>query len=388
MQNEDLRKWFKEKWVNIGKKDKSGKHPPCGTSGKKSGYAKCVPSAKAARMSKKEKASATRRKRAAQNKAGRGGKNSPGQGKKPIRVKTEGLALSPLVEKNVPTNPSLWAAKKAAAKRKFDVYPSAYANGWAARQYKKAGGGWRKSKGSKNEMEENFADGKNPERKGISKRVGIPKKPTLTQLAKLAKAKGEKGRMARWQLNMRRGKKKNEAVVTSLKSVVEAWIGPEGHETSVQTCMKCKGADYIVDPECSHCGGVGSVQGVDYQLGVDGMPLPWEYQPDHITKPESNEMMGDDTNEISMQQALKMTGHKGGLRKTTAGTQASTRGIGGGTQKQFKARNTKMARATGGSRRQVGGRKVFAGTQKQKRMAKATKKLQSRLGGGALKTLY
>ena len=33
--NEDLRNWFKKKWVNIGKKDKSGKHPPCGTSGKK-----------------------------------------------------------------------------------------------------------------------------------------------------------------------------------------------------------------------------------------------------------------------------------------------------------------------------------------------------------------
>jgi hypothetical protein len=44
--NEDLNKWFKEKWVNIGKKI-DGKHPPCGTSGKKSGYAKCVPAAKA-----------------------------------------------------------------------------------------------------------------------------------------------------------------------------------------------------------------------------------------------------------------------------------------------------------------------------------------------------
>ena len=29
---EDLRNWFKKKWVNIGKKDKDGKHPPCGTS--------------------------------------------------------------------------------------------------------------------------------------------------------------------------------------------------------------------------------------------------------------------------------------------------------------------------------------------------------------------
>ena len=88
--NEDLRNWFKSKWVNIGKKDKSGKHPPCGTSGSKSGYAKCVPAAKAKTMSKKEKESATRRKRAAQNKAGRGGTSDlKGGGKKPIRVNTK-----------------------------------------------------------------------------------------------------------------------------------------------------------------------------------------------------------------------------------------------------------------------------------------------------------
>lgn len=86
--NEDLRNWFKQKWVNIGKKDKSGKHPECGTSGKKRGYAKCVPASKAASMSKKEKESATRRKRAAQNKAGRGGKKIKGQGRKPVRVST------------------------------------------------------------------------------------------------------------------------------------------------------------------------------------------------------------------------------------------------------------------------------------------------------------
>ena len=48
-----------------------------------------------------------------------------------------------IAEKSVPNNPKLWAAKKAAAKAKFDVYPSAYANGWAAKAYKKAGGTWR-----------------------------------------------------------------------------------------------------------------------------------------------------------------------------------------------------------------------------------------------------
>ena len=88
--NENLRKWFNQRWVNIGKKKKGGGHPACGTSGKKRGYAKCVPASKAARMSDKEKASATRRKRAAQNKKGRGGTSSlKGGGKKPIYVSTK-----------------------------------------------------------------------------------------------------------------------------------------------------------------------------------------------------------------------------------------------------------------------------------------------------------
>jgi len=50
------------------------------------------------------------------------------------------------LEKNVPTDPSKWSYYKAQAKKKFDVYPSAYANGWAAKQYKAAGGGWKKGK--------------------------------------------------------------------------------------------------------------------------------------------------------------------------------------------------------------------------------------------------
>ena len=48
--------------------------------------------------------------------------------------------------KNCPTDPGKWAASKAAAKSKFKVYPSAYANGWAAKNYKKKGGGWKKCK--------------------------------------------------------------------------------------------------------------------------------------------------------------------------------------------------------------------------------------------------
>lgn len=48
-----------------------------------------------------------------------------------------------LEEKNVPTSPEKWSQAKAQAKAKFDVYPSAYANGWAAKKYKEMGGGWK-----------------------------------------------------------------------------------------------------------------------------------------------------------------------------------------------------------------------------------------------------
>ena len=40
----------------------------------------------------------------------------------------------------------LCAKGKAAAKRKFDVYPSAYANAWASKWYKSKGGTWSKKK--------------------------------------------------------------------------------------------------------------------------------------------------------------------------------------------------------------------------------------------------
>ena len=60
---------------------------------------------------------------------------------------------------------------------------------------------------NKQSLLENFADGKKPGRKGLSRRVGIPKKVTLGQLEKIAQSStGERRRMAQWQLNMRRGR--------------------------------------------------------------------------------------------------------------------------------------------------------------------------------------
>jgi len=88
--SKDLRRWFKEKWVDVGSKDKDGKHPPCGRGEAKTdskGYPKCRPSKKVSKdtpktsrsMSPKEKKAATRRKRS----------KAQGVGGKPTVVKMD-----------------------------------------------------------------------------------------------------------------------------------------------------------------------------------------------------------------------------------------------------------------------------------------------------------
>jgi hypothetical protein len=52
-----------------------------------------------------------------------------------IRFGDPNMAKSPK-----PKNPALYARVKAAAKRKFKVWPSAYASAWVVREYKKRGG--------------------------------------------------------------------------------------------------------------------------------------------------------------------------------------------------------------------------------------------------------
>ena len=77
-----LTKWFKEDWVDIGAPKKGGGFKKCGRSKQKADakrkYPKCVPAAKAARMSKKQIKSAVRRKRS----------KKQGVGGKPTNVKT------------------------------------------------------------------------------------------------------------------------------------------------------------------------------------------------------------------------------------------------------------------------------------------------------------
>jgi hypothetical protein len=66
-----LKTWFDQKWVDIGSKKKDGSFAKCGRSKQKADakrkYPKCVPLAKATRMSESQRASAVKRKRAAGN---------------------------------------------------------------------------------------------------------------------------------------------------------------------------------------------------------------------------------------------------------------------------------------------------------------------------------
>ena len=194
--NEDLRNWFSKSHPEGNWKRYNTKGEAIGPCAREPGEPKpkCLSNEKAAKMSKSEIASAVKRKRKKDpvaDRPGKGGapkmvsnkinevKNDPCWiGYKQVGMKKKGKKMvpncvkeqSPLVkkileqlegerelqkleEKNVPTNPSLWAKMKSRAKSKFDVYPSAYANGWAAKEYKKAGGGW-KSVSEEIELEE------------------------------------------------------------------------------------------------------------------------------------------------------------------------------------------------------------------------------------------
>ena len=77
-----LAKWFKQDWVDIGAKKKGGGFAKCGRSklaaDRKRKYPKCVPAAKAARMTESQRKSAVRRKRS----------KAQGVGGKPTNVPT------------------------------------------------------------------------------------------------------------------------------------------------------------------------------------------------------------------------------------------------------------------------------------------------------------
>jgi hypothetical protein len=157
--NEDLRNWFNPKHPDGGWKRINSKGEvvgPCARKSNSESKPKCMSNKKRRQLSKKQRAAAVKAKRRHDPVADRAGK-----GGKPINVSNFGKgriseAMEYLEEKNVPTNPELWSKAKSLARSKFDVYPSAYANGWAAKWYKKHGGGWKKGGKKHKKMNEEY----------------------------------------------------------------------------------------------------------------------------------------------------------------------------------------------------------------------------------------
>ena len=149
-----LGKWFGQSaggdpgWDRYNTKgERVGK---CGDSKPGEGKPKCLSPEKARKLrsqgGKKAIGNAAKRKKSQDPDTDR-----PGTGNKPINVsnnikkeETMKSFTTYLQEKNKPTNPKLWASSISAAKSKFEVYPSAYANAWASKHYKSEGGGWVK----------------------------------------------------------------------------------------------------------------------------------------------------------------------------------------------------------------------------------------------------
>jgi hypothetical protein len=146
-----LDRWFAEKWVDV----KTGKECGRQEGEKRKGYPACRPSVRVNEDTPKTSGELSSAER---EKFKRSKTSSKRIGYQHSRKEEGGLVedfndYSYIPENemimasggNVPTNPSLWSRAKAAAKAKYDVYPSAYANGFAAKWYKQRGGSWRKA---------------------------------------------------------------------------------------------------------------------------------------------------------------------------------------------------------------------------------------------------
>jgi len=98
------------------------------------------------------------------------------------------------------SNISITGTEKRELERKHDIQPGTqeWFRLWFSRPYLTG----------ETPIDENFADGRNPQDKGDSKRLGVPTKASVSTLRKVAKQGGRKGQLAHWMANMKSGKKK------------------------------------------------------------------------------------------------------------------------------------------------------------------------------------
>jgi len=89
-------------------------------------------------------------------------------------------------------------------------YSSCWSGYHAAGTKKGKNGGQVRNCVPNEDVEENFADGRNPQDKGDAKRHGVNTKGSVSSLRKTAKQGGRKGQLAHWMANMKAGRAKNE----------------------------------------------------------------------------------------------------------------------------------------------------------------------------------
>lgn len=242
---EDLRKWFKEKWVRFGPDGKI--RGDCARGDDSEGKPKCLPQSKAHSLGKKGRASAAARKRRQDPNPERSGPainvNTKKKSNEDVAEgKQPGKPVVDAIQKVLPVAQEIWFHGSRATGRhrrnsdtdilvvvpddlvgdqylgvvrilqklsshfdNYDIQPTK--SGTNIHRIAQEEG--RLLWSSKQGVAENFADGKKPGRKGLAKRVGVNCKQPVSKLRSIAaNSSGERQRMAHWCANMKSGKKK------------------------------------------------------------------------------------------------------------------------------------------------------------------------------------
>lgn len=144
--NEDLRKWFKEKWVRFGPDGKI--RGDCARGSESEGKPKCLPQSKAHALGKKGRAAAAAKKRREDpNPERRGAAKNVA-----TKVREQGVAeAQPCPECGGPAYSDRILAEKQDAcyhkvRSRYKVWPSAYASGALVQCRKKGAANWGNKK--------------------------------------------------------------------------------------------------------------------------------------------------------------------------------------------------------------------------------------------------
>ena len=150
--NENLRKWFQQKWVRFGPDGKI--RGACARGSNLEGKPKCLPQSKAHSLGKKGRATAARRKRREDSNPNRTGPARNVSTKESMTCPHCGGEMVEESQINEKTDACYYKVKS-----RYKVWPSAYASGALVQCRKRGAKNWGKSKAEES-VAKNFADSK------------------------------------------------------------------------------------------------------------------------------------------------------------------------------------------------------------------------------------